>query len=185
MKPATQIEMGNLEGKPKVPHGTSDATAQPAIEDAAQTPPRSPERVWLFRCAVTTVASDDVATYGDFGLVRAQDILAAEDLALRQHVPEGFSESEPFEATDSERGEWTVWVGFRAFQLSEDHPVVDAGNIFWIDSIREVDAGDAAVLAKYLMEDLSWEQYQAMHKEQLSLRGIEFGGATTDPVSMD
>lgn len=185
MKTKTQIEMEHSAGQPKVPHGSNDATSDPADEGRAQASVGTPERIWLFRCAVTTVASDDVATYGDFGLVRAQNILAAEDLALRQHVPEGFLESEPFEATDNERGEWTVWVGFRAFQLSEDHPVVDAGNIFWIDSIREVDAGDAAVLAKYLMEDLSWEQYQAMHKEQLSLRGIEFGGATTDPVSMD
>jgi hypothetical protein len=173
MKTKTQIEMESSEGQQKVPHSSDDVRASSAV--GAQAPPSPADRTWLVRYAVTVFGLEHEASYCDFGLVDAPDIKAAEDMALRGHVPEGFSEDEPFEATN-DGGEWTFWNGFRAFELSKDHVDVDSGNIFWVEWIREVAVDDAPILKKYLINSLTWDQLEAEKKEQRKLRRIEFSG---------
>jgi hypothetical protein len=130
-----------------------------------------PPKTWLVEYAVTDVCMGEDRTLTQYGLVEAQNITEAEDKALRSHVPEGFSEEEaPFAPEDNQYGCWTTMNGFRAFALSDKHASVDAGSIFWIKRLQEVDAADAPVVRRYIERMLTCEQREAEDGEQLRLR---------------
>ena len=136
-------------------------------------PPPEQQRTWLVRYAVSNVGLlADSRTLTNYGLVEAPDIKAAELEALFNHVPEGFSGLPPHAPEDNEWGQWTTWAGFRAFELSDKHADVDAGSVFWIEGLYEVDAGDAPILSKYLSRNLTWEQIEAEKNEQTYRRGV-------------
>jgi hypothetical protein len=135
---------------------------------------------WLITYGTYEPGMDCGKEVTDIGLLDAsQDIKEAETLALMHHVPEGFDEStkEPtpikksdFDGTYQAPGEWTSFNGFRAFQLSDEHAEVDAGNIFWIKEMRVVDPADVLVMKKYL-GGWSYEKERSERWQQLRLRG--------------
>ena len=161
---------------------------------AKQAPKPKPEPVnrkfWLVRYA-TTVTMDDSNTFYHHGVIEGPlDILAAEAQALRDFIPEAFE----FEDDDEEEGiktlalylcekkvgQWLTFeggivdatqskLGFRAFELSEHHALVDAGNIFWVDHIEEVSEADFRVLEKHLNFK---EEHEIRRAKQLRLRGV-------------
>ena len=144
--------------------------------DAKQEPKPKPEPVnrkfWLVRYA-TTVTMDDSNTFYHHGVIEGPlDILAAEDQALHRFIPEAFEfgddgkwltfEGGMVDATQSK-------LGFLAFELSEHHALVDAGNIFWVDHIKEISEADFRVLEMHLNFN---EEHKLRRSKQLRLRGV-------------
>lgn len=158
---------GDIDAKTKL-HGARERLKSGL---GGEQPNPQPQKTWLVEYAVTDVDMGIDRTLTDYGLVEAQNITEAEDEALRVHVPEGFSEEEaPFAPEDNEFGCWTTMNGFRAFELSDRHEPVDAGSIFWIKRLQEVDAADVSVIRKYIDRMLTWEQMNAEDEEQKRLR---------------
>lgn len=157
---------GDIDTKTK-PHGAREKLKTGL---AGEPPNPQPQKTWLVEYAVTDVDMGENRTLTEYGLVEAQNITAAEDEALRAHVPEGFSEEEPFAPEDNEYGGWTTMNGFRAFEFSDDHASVDSGSILWIKRLQEVDEADAPVVRKYLGRNLTYEQMKAEDEEQIRLR---------------
>lgn len=141
-----------------------------AVSTAQMTQPA--KKFWLVTYVTTDIRGGDYRDLEHHGVVEARDILAAEEAALREHVNEGFSEEEPFGPEDNEDGTWFAFRGLRAFEISDTHAEVDAGNVLWIENLREIDAADAQVLMKHLHRDLTPEQRKAEEAEQIRLRGF-------------
>ena len=100
---------------------------------AAQRLQTPSQKHWLVTKATLVISGDYYNKFKGRFVVEAPDIQSAEDAALRIHVPEGFSEEKPFAPWtkgETEAGEWTTVEGFRAFEFSDDHSAVDAGNLF-------------------------------------------------------
>jgi hypothetical protein len=133
------------------------------------------KKTWLVEYAVTEVSFGDERTLTQFGLIQGTDIRDAELEALREHVPEGFANSPANDPEDNEEGEWLNYCGLRAFELSDNCPAVDAGSIYWVKSLREVNPQDAPILAKYIDRGLTYKQMAAEENEQIRLRsaGVE------------
>jgi hypothetical protein len=136
----------------------------PALDQTASTE----KKTWLVEYAVTEVSFGDERTLAQFGLIQGTDIRDAELEALREHVPEGFPDAPEDE---NEEGEWGRYCGLRAFKLSDEHPAVDAGSIYWVKSLREVDPHDVPILAKYIDRSLTYKQIEEEENEQIRLRG--------------
>jgi hypothetical protein len=83
------------------------------------------------------------------GLIRAESLYMAYDRALRSHVPEAFDEHG---AIPGEWEEHQIDSGALrlSFMFDDDCAEVDAGTVFWIEKIREVEAHDVATLEAYL-----------------------------------
>jgi hypothetical protein len=172
--------------------------ASARAHDAKQAPKPEPEpankKFWLVRYA-TTVTTGDANTFYHHGIIEGPlDILAAEDQALRDFIPEAFEFEDTEGDEDDDKGNKTLalyqgemkvgqWLtfecgmvdatqstlGFLAFELSEHHSLVDAGNIFWIDHIEEISEADFRVLEKHLNFTAKHELRRA---KQLKLRGV-------------
>jgi hypothetical protein len=134
-------------------------------------------KYWLATC-VTRLIDGDYADHESYCIVIAPDILAAENEALRLHVPEGFNEETglPWTEQDYEEegaedyisGKWITCNGFRAFELDGDRPQVDANNIFFIRHLREISREEAAVYEKITATPTVEEE-----KAQLAARNIK------------
>jgi hypothetical protein len=156
--------------------------ASARAHDAKQAPKPKPEpanrKFWLVRYA-TTVTTDQSNTFYHHDVIEGPlDVLAAEDQALRDFIPEAF-EFEDDEG-DENVGQWLTFeggmvdstqseLGFLAFELSEHHALVDAGNIFWVDHIEEISEADFRVLEKHLNFN---EEHELRRAKQLRLRGV-------------
>ena len=133
--------------------------------------PSTKKKTWLVEYAVTDVSFGDERTLTNFGLLQGIDLRDAEMAALREHAAAWFAESPSGAPENNEYGKWGTYSGLRAFKLSEQHSDLDAGNIYWVKSLREVDSQDVSILAKYIDRRLTYEQIEAEEKEQIRLRG--------------